>query len=99
MSNNRKWSEQEDLVLLRQVKAYPQNLKRAFVIASEELDRTTNACMNRWYTVVSKKEDKMNTCFLTISKERVGRNRKNCSDIIEESRLSKWRRILNIIFE
>lgn len=94
-----KWSQNEDEVLLRHVKNNPQNLQSAFALASEELGRSTLACTQRWYKVVSRKEDKGNTCFLTVSKNKVGRNRKNCTDDIPEPKLSKWRRILNILFE
>jgi hypothetical protein len=95
-----RWSEQEDKVLLRQVKAYPQNLKRAFEFAAESLDRTPNACATRWYSVVSKKEDKQNTCFITLSKNSWGRNRKNCKhDLPKFTKASLWNKILKFFFK
>lgn len=57
MSNrtNRKWTEEEEELLLRQVRAFPQNLKKCFLIVSEITDRSPKAVTAHWYTVTSKK--------------------------------------------
>lgn len=94
----RVWTEDEDRVLLSQVKANPQNLSLAFQLTSEEINRTKGAISNRWYTVLSKRENKDNTCFMTISKEMYGRNRKNLKEPIPAPEVSRWRRILNFFF-
>ena len=75
MRKSKKWSQSEDQRLLRQVKAFPQNLHKCFIIVAEELGRTEGAVATRWYTVVSK--DPKNMCFFTASPKHVSKNRKN----------------------
>ena len=90
---NRKWTEEEDNRLLRQVRAFPQNLNRCFLIVSEEIGRTPGAVANHWYTVVSKKPDSV--CFFTASPKHVSRNRKNGNGV--ESNRSIWQRLMSVI--
>lgn len=90
---NRKWTEEEDNRLLRQVRTFPQNLSRCFLIVSEEIHRTPSAVANHWYTVVSKKPN--STCFFTASPQHVSRNRKNGKGV--ESNRSIWYRLMSII--
>lgn len=91
--NLRKWTTAEEQRLLRQVRAFPQNLNRCFLMVSDEIGRTPGACANHWYTVLSKREE--NLCFFTASSKHVSKNRKNGEG--EESNLSIWRRLVNII--
>lgn len=94
MSNaNRKWTEEEDAMLLRQVSTFPQNLTRCFAIVSEMTGRSKAAVSNHWYTVVSKKPD--STCFFTASSKHVSRNRKNGKGV--ESTTNIWQRLLQVI--
>lgn len=89
----RKWTQEEENRLLRQVRTFPQNLHKCFVIVSEELDRTPGAVANHWYTVTSKKSDSL--CFFTASEKHISKNRKN--GMGNESTPSIWRRLLRII--
>lgn len=93
-----RWSAREDAILLAKVKENPQNLKTAFYLTAEEIGRTPMSCSTRWYSVVSKVNDKGNTCFVTLSKKSYGRNRKNCIHEYTQQQRSKWRRILDILF-
>lgn len=90
---NRKWTAEEENRLLQQVKAFPQNLTRCFLIVSESIGRSPQAVANHWYTVVSKKPD--STCFFTASPKTVSRNRKNDEGV--ESTRSIWQRLISII--
>ena len=49
----KRWSKSEDLRLVRQVQAFPQNLHRCFVIVAEELGRTEDGVAKRWYKHIS----------------------------------------------
>ncbi len=89
----RKWTQEEDELLLRQVKAFPQNLNRCFLMVSQNIDRTPGAVANHWYQVVSKKPDVV--CFFTASSHHVSKNRKNGTGV--ETNASIWRRLLNVI--
>lgn len=71
----RRWTTQEDRRLLEQIRVFPQNLSKCFTIVSEVIDRSPNACANRWYTVLSKDPD--NAAFLTVSSRHKILNRKN----------------------
>lgn len=91
--HGKRWTRQEDLRLIRQIQARPQNLHQCFLIIAEELGRTESGVAGRWYTTVSK--DPANMCFFTASPKHVSKNRKN--GMGEESSYSIWRRLLNII--
>lgn len=89
----RRWTEEEDNLLLRQVRAFPQNLTKCFLIVSESIDRSPQAVAGHWYTTLSKRPDVV--CFFTASEKRVAKNRKNGRGI--ESNRSIWQRLMAII--
>lgn len=94
----RKWSTEEEEVILRYVRAYPQNLHKCFILVSEHLTddgnpRTPSAIQAHWYTVLSKRPESL--CFFTASAKHVSKNRKNGAGV--ESNNSIWRRLINII--
>lgn len=91
--NYRKWTAQEDATLLNHVKARPQNLRKCFMAVAERTGRTEGAVANRWYTVVSKKENSI--CFFTASPHHVSKNRKNGEGT--SSNVGIWRRLMRII--
>lgn len=89
----RRWTEEEDKRLLQQVRVFPQNLSKCFIIVAEVLDRTPTACAARWYTKLSK--DPSNAIFLTVSAKHKTLNRKNGEG--ERSNVSVFRRILRLL--
>lgn len=89
----RKWTKEEDERLLKQIRVFPQNLTKCFMVVGEEIDRTSIACAARWYTTLSK--DPKNMCFFTASPKHVSKNRKN--GMGEESNLGIWRRLLTVL--
>lgn len=89
----RKWTEEEDKRLLQQVRIFPQNLSKCFMIVAEVIDRSPGAVANHWYTVLSKRPDV--TCFFTASPKHIAKNRKNGKGV--ESNKSIWKRLLSII--
>ena len=89
----RRYTEDEEQRIIRQAKAFPQNLRRGFKIVAEELDRTPGAISNHWYTVTSKRPEAV--CFFTASEKHVSKNRKN--GMGDEIGTSIWRRFLNIL--
>ena len=105
-SNKRKkWSEEEDRVILDQVRRNASNLSYAFEKASELLEgRTKNACSMRWYIHLAKKPE-TNVCFATVSNDSQIVNKKRLTKKeIEESQESEsdtivsswWNRLLNL---
>lgn len=89
----KRWTEEENQLLLRQVKAFPQNLAKCFLIVAESLDRTPHAVTNHWYTVLSKRPDIL--CFFTASEKHISKNRKNGMGVV--SNRSIWQRLMAII--
>lgn len=83
MSTLRKWTEDEEKVVISKIEENPNNLQKAFREASLEIGRTPAAIEYRWY-------------------QRGLRDRKNVSsktsDNTIRTRKSKWRRILDILF-
>lgn len=63
-----KWTKEEDNILVQAIKANPHNKSKAFKQASEQLNRTSNACSQRWYLVLSNPENKkyVGTCFTML---------------------------------
>ncbi len=89
----KRWAEQENQRLLRQVRVFPQNLHKCFLIVAEELGRTDSAVSAHWYSSLSKREDVM--CFFTASPRHVSKNRKNGMGV--ESNGTIWRGLMSVI--
>ena len=95
---SRKWSAEEDEVLLRYVRNYPHNLHKSFMMVSEHLTeagtpRTPTGVQAHWYSVLSKKPEAL--CFFTASPKHVSRNRKN--GMGEESNSTIWRKLKAVL--
>ena len=99
MANNqtkrqaKRWTIEEDRRLLQQIRVFPQNLNKCFIIVSEVIGRSPGACANRWYTKLSK--DPANAVFLTVSSKHKIMNRKNGKGVRSSSSL--FRRILKLL--
>ncbi len=89
----KKWTKEEERILLNQVRVFPQNLTKCFMIVSEQIDRSPGAVANHWYTKVSKDPDSL--VFFTASQKHVSRNRKNGAGV--ESNESIWKKLVRII--
>ena len=90
---SKKWTEEEEQRLIRQVRAFPQNLNKCFLIVSEEIERTPAAIASHWYSVTSKRPEVI--CFFTASAKHVAKNRKNGEGV--PSNPSIWRRLLTVL--
>lgn len=100
MANNKKWSNDEEEVVISCVKESPENLKEAFTKASTMINRTPSAITTRWYDTISNNADKHSTCFMCISKRKYARNRKNVKkDIPAHTNNSIWGRLISFFFE
>lgn len=89
----RKWTSEEDDILLKQVQKCPQNLNHCFLAVAQNINRTTSAIASHWYTVVSKRPDVV--CFFTASQHHVSKNRKNGKGVATSE--SIWQKLLRII--
>lgn len=104
----RTYTPEEDTIIINCVKESPDNISRALRQASQSIGRTYKAVSQHYYKYLTEPNhnNRTNACFMTVGKEQVNVNRKiKEKDNLQQSRiqlqkpLSKWRRILNILFE
>lgn len=62
---NKRWTKEEESILLKEIEKNPNNLKDAFTKTSEKINRSYKAVEYRWYGVLSKKTK--TACFMVIS--------------------------------
>ena len=92
MNQRRRWTNEEEQVLIDQVRQNPSNLSRTFRATSDIIGRSSHSIEQRWYGKVRHSE----TVFMTIGTNAMSVNSKN-SDNTQPVRLSVWRRILNLL--
>ena len=89
----KKWSDEEENILLEEIRKAPYNLKACFIAASKKLDRSVGAIGNHWYTVTSKNPKILE--LGTISSKHFCRNRKNGKGVPVTQ--SIWRRFVAMV--
>ena len=104
MSTRRRWTSDEEQVIISKVKANPNNLQKAFREASLELGRSVNSTALHWYTKTASKEglkDRCGHCFMTYGGKSLNINRKNVSVNTSDNTITismdKLQRILDIL--
>ena len=92
MGTRKKWSREEDRVLIDKVSRSPQCLYKAFENAARILERTPNSCRLRWYNHTSKHES---VAFTLISSKiaTVNSKGKTKSNRSKEVNRSFWKKI------
>lgn len=98
----KKWTKKEEAALLKLIEAHPNNFEDAYRIHAENYDRTAEAV--RDYFCRYRRQEDAKVCMLVMGKHRRNSpNRKNIHDKTHgetvKTKQSKWRRILDIIFE
>lgn len=96
MPRGKKYSNNEDKVIIGKVAKYPNNLQRAFKEAGTKLNRPTSSIQERWY----KKLRNSNVVFVTYGKKgTVNINRKNVHENTTDNTVVKpglWKKFLNL---
>ena len=92
MNQRRRWTNEEEQVLIDQVRINSNNLSRAYKNTSNIIGRSTHSIEQRWYGKVRHSE----AVFITIGARNMSVNSKN-SDNTQPVRLSIWRRILKLL--
>lgn len=104
----RTYTPEEDAIIINCVKESPDNISGALRQASQSIGRTYRAVSQHYYKYLAgpNHNSRTNACFRTVGKEQVNVNGKMTGEGQFATRqnptpepLSKWRRILNIIFE
>lgn len=93
MSKKKKWTSEEDQILVQAIKANPHNLAKVFRDLSTQLERTETALEMRWYYHLKRTSN----CFITISNAKTLKNGKtipsNCKDNSEKTNKTLWQKI------
>lgn len=105
MNTRKRWTNDEEQVVISHVKANPNNLSKAFREASLELQgRTVCAITFHWYkdsTASRALKDRCGHCFLTYGGKSLNINRKNVhvntSDNTITLSMDKLQQILDIL--
>lgn len=96
MRTSKRWTKDEEQVLLSHIENNPNNFVAAFKAAAEELEgRTVKSVQQHWYTNLQKTNKVFIAC---TSKKRLPINKKSSKETFPIKK-SKWRRILEILFE
>lgn len=99
--NGRKWTDDEEQVVIREVSNTPNNLESAFRRASTSINRTPKAISLRWHRTLRERED-VGVLFMTCGRKSINTNRKvistKTSDNTRRNTVSIWNTIKSIIF-
>ena len=91
-TTKRRWTNEEEQVLIDQVRQNPSNLARAFRATSDIIGRSPHCVEQRWYGKVRHSE----TVFINICARNMSVNSKN-SDNTQPVSVPIWRRILRLL--
>lgn len=103
MTTGKRFTKEEDSLILSTVAKNPHNLSECFREVAIKTNRNSKCISNRWYHYLSKKDsnDKTNTVFITVGKKSVNYNRKTVMENTqqpEKQRSSIWRTIFKLFF-
>lgn len=74
----RRWTTEEEDILVQAVQAHPQNLSDCFRLVASRLNRTERAVTLHWYMSLNVSANpRVGTLFMTISDHSLYINRKN----------------------
>lgn len=74
MRTYKKWTKEEELVVLSNVRGNPENLLKAFAIAAKKLNRSEASIRLRWYRYL---RDSYSPVFMVYSNKKAIINGKN----------------------
>lgn len=98
MNNFRFYSEEEDNILIEELKRTPYNLASGFRRAADRIGRSESAVSQHWYDSLSKKPQ-AEPVFMAISSNKSCKNRKiireDSWDSSTNTRRGIWSRILS----
>lgn len=95
MTTRKRWTDEEEQVLISQVRQSPNNLSKAFKETGELLERSEHSVRLHWY----KNTRHNNIVFMTVGPKTRNVNTKNTIkyDNTEKVEAPIWRRILKLL--
>ncbi len=101
MATRRKWTKEEEEILVQAITANPHNIKEACKYASTKLEgRTECACLFHWYRTIApaKNPTKLGISFVAIGSNSIYKNRKNSGNaIVQPTKDTIWSKIKKFI--
>ena len=100
MANNKKWTKEEEKILVQAIQANPHNISEALRTASAIINRSFNACQFHWYAVLSPKNkpNKIGISFVSIGPNTIYKNRKNSgTSTVQPEKSTIWSRIKKLL--
>lgn len=94
MAKNKKWTIEEEKVLISQVEKNPQNIKKAFQLTSELIDRTECSIRCHYYSVIVKNKGKLPNSYMYLT---VGKNKTTTNKVEILPTPSLWQKILRFL--
>ena len=101
MATRKRWTTEENNILVQAITANPHNIKEACRYAATKLEgRTPKACELHWYKVIAPANNpiKLGVSFLAVGPKTIYKNRKNSgSSTIQPEKNTLWARIKKLI--
>lgn len=101
METKKRWTTEEEEILVQAVAANPHNITEACRYAATKLeDRTSNACYRHWYQVIAPEDNptKLGVSFLAVGSKTIYKNRKNSgSSMVQPEKSTLWTKIKRLI--
>ena len=100
MANNKKWTKEEEEILVQAIQANPHNISEALRTASATINRSFEACQFHWYRVLSPKNkpNKIGISFVSVGPNTIYKNRKNSgTSTVQPEKSTIWSRIKRLL--
>lgn len=101
MAMNKKWTDEENNILVQAITANPHNIKEACRCATTKLEgRTSIACYRHWYQAIAPTNNptKSGISFMTIGSKTIYKNRKNSKNsIVQPEKSTLWTKIKKLV--
>ena len=101
MVTRKRWTTEENNILVQAIKANPHNIKKACIYAATKLKgRTPKACELHWYRVIAPANNltKFGVSFLAVGPKTIYKNRKNSGNsTVQPEKNTLWDRIKKLI--
>lgn len=101
MATRRRWTKEEEEILVQAISANPHNISEACRYAATKLEgRTSDTCYRHWYQAIAPAQNptKLGVSFLAIGPKTVYKNRKNSGNtFVKPEKNTLWKKIKKII--
>ena len=101
MVTKRRWTDEENNILVQAITANPHNIREACRHAATKLEgRTPRACIRPWYEVIAPANNptKLGVSFLAVGPKTIYKNPKNSgSSTVQPEKNTLWTKIKKFI--